>query len=308
MFDSIDDVTRRFREQEYICGKEIATVIYLAEQMQKPVLVEGSAGVGKTSIAGVWAGAAGIDLIRLQCYEGLDESKALYEWEYAKQLLYTQILKEKINEVLSDAKTLKDAVDKIDKQDDAFFSEEFILPRPLMQAILSERRTVLLIDEVDKADPEFEAFLLEVLGDFQVSVPELGTIKANHIPHVILTSNNTREMTDALKRRCLHLYIDFPAAEQEMDIVRLKVPGIGEALVRQVVDVIHKIRKVDLKKLPSISETLDWARALTILNIDVLDEDTIKSTLNMFLKYEGDIKKVSGNLHSLLSASDGKLN
>ena len=308
MFASIEDVTSEFRKQQYICSKEISTVLFLSEQMQKPVLVEGSAGVGKTSIAGVWADAAGYDLIRMQCYEGLDEGKALYEWEYAKQLLYTQILKEKINEVVSDSTTLKEAIQRIEQQDDAFFSEKFILPRPLLQAILSPNQTVLLIDEVDKADPEFEAFLLEVLSDFQVSVPELGTLKAKHIPNVILTSNNTREMTDALKRRCLHLYIDFPSATQEMEIVTLKVPGITEALAKQVVDVIHKVRTVDLKKLPSISETLDWARALTILNIDALDEDTVKRTLNLFLKYEGDIKKVIGNLPTLLSTSDGKLN
>jgi MoxR-like ATPase len=308
MFSSIENVSEKFRKENYICNKEIATVIYLAQEMQKPVLVEGSAGVGKTSIAGVWAAAEGVELIRMQCYEGLDESKALYEWEYAKQILYTQILKEKINEVLSDSKNLNDAVEKINRQDNAFFSKEFILPRPLLQAILSEQKLVLLIDEVDKADPEFEAFLLEVLSDFQVSIPEFGTLKAHHVPHVILTSNNTREMTDALKRRCLHLFIDFPASEQEREIVQLKVPGISETLTHQVVDVIQKVRKVELKKLPSISETLDWAHALTILNIDTLDEDTIKSTLNLFLKYEGDIKKVRDNLQSLLSASDGKLN
>ncbi|UCD56706.1 MAG: MoxR family ATPase [Candidatus Hydrogenedentota bacterium] len=308
MFRSIDEVAREFKKQKYICSNEISTVVYLSEHMQKPVLVEGPAGVGKTSLAGVWAQAAGFELIRMQCYEGLDESKALYEWEYAKQLLYSQILKEKIGEVLSGCKNLKEAVDRIDKQEDVFFSEEFILPRPLLRAILAQEQVVLLIDEVDKADPEFEAFLLEVLSDFQVSVPELGTLKAKHIPRVVLTSNNTREMTDALKRRCLHLFIDFPAAEQERAIIRLKVPNISETLVRQVVDVIQKVREVDLKKLPSISETLDWARALTILNIDVLDEETIKSTLNLFLKYEGDIKKVSGNLQSLLSTSEGKLN
>jgi MoxR-like ATPase len=308
MFGSKEEVSGKFREQKYICSDEISTVIYLAEQMQKPILVEGPAGVGKTSLAGVWAQAAGLELIRMQCYEGLDESKALYEWEYAKQLLYTQILKEKINEVISGCKSLKEAVDKIDKQEDIFFSQEFILPRPLLHAILSEHKLVLLIDEVDKGDPEFEAFLLEVLGDFQVSVPELGTLKAKHIPNVILTSNNTREMSDALKRRCLHLFIDFPAPEQEMEIVKLKVPGISETLAQQVVNVIQKIRKVDLKKLPSISETLDWARALTILNLDILDEETTKSTLNLFLKYEGDIKKVRSNLHNLLSTAEGKMN
>ena len=308
MFNSIEKVTESFKEQKYICSKEISTVVYLSQQMQKPVLVEGPAGVGKTSLASVWAEAAGMELIRMQCYEGLDESKALYEWEYAKQLLYTQILKDKISEALSGCKTLGEAVDRIDKQEDIFFSDEFILPRPLLKAILSEKKVVLLIDEVDKADPEFEAFLLEVLSEFQVSVPELGTLKAKHIPHVILTSNNTREMTDALKRRCLHLFIDFPVSDQEMEIIKLKVPGISETLARQVVEAIQKVRKVDLKKLPSISETLDWARALTILNIDTLDEDTAKSTLNLFLKYEGDIKKVKENLHSLLQAADGKLN
>ncbi len=308
MFNSIEEISEKFKAQKYICSKEISTVVYLAQQMQKPILIEGSAGVGKTSIAAVWAAAADMRLIRMQCYEGLDESKALYEWEYAKQILYTQILKEKINEVLSDCKNLKEAVEKIGRQENAFFSEEFILPRPLLQAILSDRKLVLLIDEVDKADPEFEAFLLEVLGDFQVSIPEFGTIRAKHVPHVVLTSNNTREMTDALKRRCLHLYIDFPSADQEREIVSLKVPGISETLAHQVVDVIQKVRKIDLKKRPSISETLDWAHALTILNIDTLDEETIKPTLNLFLKYEGDIKKVRDNLQSLLTPTDGKLN
>lgn len=308
VFSSIEEISEKFKHQKYICSKEISTIIYLAQRMQKPILIEGSAGVGKTSIAGVWAAAAGMRLIRMQCYEGLDESKALYEWEYAKQILYTQILKEKINEVLSDCKNLKEAVERIGKQENAFFSEEFILPRPLLQAIRSDQKLVLLIDEVDKADPEFEAFLLEVLSDFQVSIPEFGTIQAKHIPQVVLTSNNTREMTDALKRRCLHLFIDFPSAEQEREIVRLKVPGISETLTNQVVDVIQNVRKVDLKKRPSISETLDWAHALTILNIDTLDEETIKPTLNLFLKYEGDIKKVRDNLQSLLTPTDGKLN
>ncbi|RJP18137.1 MAG: MoxR family ATPase [Candidatus Abyssobacteria bacterium SURF_5] len=308
MFLSRQDVIDNFRKQKYICGPEISTVVYLSEQMQKPVLVEGPAGVGKTSLAGVWAEAAGLELIRMQCYEGLDEGKALYEWEYAKQLLYTQILKEKINEVISDCRGLREAVDRINRHEDIFFSKEFILPRPLLRAILSDKKVVLLIDEVDKADPEFEAFLLEVLSDFQVSVPELGTLRAKHVPNVVLTSNNSREMSDALKRRCLHLFIDFPPSEQEMEIVRLKVPDIDEKLARQVVDVIQKVRKIDLKKLPSISETLDWARALTILNADSLDQDLLKSTLNLFLKYEGDIKKVRANLHTLITTGEGKMN
>src|SRR5436190_4005219 len=268
MFSSIDDVIQRFSAQQYITNRNIATVVYLAAEMKKPILVEGPAGVGKTELAKVLAAAVGHELIRLQCYEGLDEAKALYEWEYAKQLLYTQILKDKIGEVLGQAQTLSEAVDRIAKEDDVFFSDRFILPRPLLRAISSIEPTVLLIDEIDKADSEFEAFLLEVLSDFQVSVPELGTLRATHVPLVVLTSNNAREMSDALKRRCLHLFIDFPERAQELEIVRLKVPGVAERLASDVITVVHRIRKLDLKKAPSISETLDWAKALTILNID----------------------------------------
>src|SRR6266851_3768856 len=246
MLDSIDEVIERFGEQSYICSRSIATVVYLSVQLKKPILVEGPAGVGKTELAKVLAAALGHDLIRLQCYEGLDEAKALYEWEYAKQLLYTQILKDKIGEVLEGTKTLQEAVDRITSQDDVFFSERFILPRPLLRAISSKEPSVLLIDEIDKSDTEFEAFLLEVLSDFQVSVPELGTIKAKHIPSVVLTSNNAREMSDALKRRCLHLYIDFPPPEQELRIVRLKVPGIQDELAREVVGAVQAVRKLDL--------------------------------------------------------------
>jgi MoxR-like ATPase len=300
MFESIDDVTRRFAAEKYICNRRIATVVYLATQLEKPILIEGPAGVGKTEIAKVLAAALGFDLIRLQCYEGLDEAKALYEWEYAKQLLYTQILKDKIGEVLGDAHSLREAVERIVKQDDVFFSERFILPRPLLRSITAERRTVLLIDEIDKADTEFEAFLLEVLSDFTVSVPELGTLRAKHIPLVVLTSNNAREMSDALKRRCLHLYIDFPPAEQELQIVRLKVAGIKEALARQVVDAVQRLRQLDLKKVPSISETLDWAKTLTLLNVDNLDSEIVNDTLVTILKYEGDIRKAQDELKQYL--------
>jgi MoxR-like ATPase len=299
-FGSIEDVIERFGQQRYICNRRIATVVYLASHLEKPILVEGPAGVGKTELAKVLASALGHELIRLQCYEGLDEAKALYEWEYAKQLLYTQILKDKISEVIGGAKSLKEAVDSIASEDDVFFSDRFILPRPLLRAISSPAASVLLIDEIDKADTEFEAFLLEVLSDFQVSVPELGTLRAKHVPLVILTSNNAREMSDALKRRCLHLYIDFPAASQELAIVRLKVPNIADTLAEEVVNVVQRIRQLDLKKTPSISETLDWAKALTLLNADRLDEHMVNDTLNTILKYEGDIRKAQDELKDYL--------
>lgn len=304
MFATVDEVIERFSGQNYICSRNIATVVFLATRLKKPILVEGPAGVGKSELAKVLAAALGYELIRLQCYEGLDEAKALYEWEYAKQLLYTQILKEKISETLMGAGSLRDAVERVARQDDVFFSDRFILPRPLLKAILSEQPSVLLIDEIDKSDTEFEAFLLEILSDFQVTVPELGTIYAKNIPLVILTSNNAREMSDALKRRCLHLYIDFPSLDHELQIVRRKVPEISETLAKQVVDTVHALRKIDLKKSPSISETLDWARALLILNAESLDAQLVEESLSAILKYEGDIRKAQAQIRSV--PSEGK--
>ena len=300
MFDSIEEVQKRLLDQGYIAGKKIGTVVYLASKLNKPVLIEGPAGVGKTELAKVVAAAVGRPLIRLQCYEGLDESKALYEWEYSKQLLYTQMLRDKINDVIAGTKTMKEASERIAGQDDVFFSERFIVPRPLLKAITSPQPILLLIDEVDKSDPEFEAFLLEVLSDYTVSVPEVGTIQAKHIPLVFLTSNDAREMTDALKRRCLHLHIDFPSTEEEIRILELKVPGIGKRLVQDIVELVQRIRKLDLKKTPSISETLDWARALMVMNADELETELVNDTMNVILKHQGDIAKAQSELNALL--------
>ncbi len=300
MFESIETVQARLRECGYVCGKNISTVVFLAERLEKPVLVEGPAGVGKTELAKVVATATGRDLIRLQCYEGLDEAKALYEWEYSKQLLYTQILKEKFSEAMAGTRTLREAADRIGSEDNIFFSERFIVPRPLLRAITAQRPTLLLVDEVDKSDPEFEAFLLEVLSDYQVSVPEVGTFTAAHRPLVFLTSNDAREMTDALKRRCLHLFIDFPTEEEERRILDVKIPGIGQRLADELVGVMQRLRKLDLKKTPSISETLDWARALLALHATELDEGLVRETLNVILKYEGDIRKAQSELGRLI--------
>ncbi|HOK01497.1 MAG TPA: MoxR family ATPase [Spirochaetota bacterium] len=290
MFASVEETIKKLEEQKYIASKEIATTVYLALKLEKPVLVEGPAGVGKTELAKCIASALNIELIRMQCYEGLDESKALYEWEYAKQLLYTQILKDKLSEIMGSESSLSGAVSKLTAAEDVFFSEKFLIPRPILKSITKNERSVLLIDEIDKSDSEFEAFLLEVLSDFQVTIPEIGTFKTDVKPFVILTSNSAREMSDALKRRCLHLYIDYPTIELEEKIVGLKVPESGERLTRQVVETVHRIRKLQLKKEPSISETLDWAKALVILGYEDLDPKIATETLNFILKYEKDIE------------------
>lgn len=291
VFNDINDVRSALGAQEYIASEEIATVMFLAEKLGKPVLAEGPAGVGKTELAKAWAAASGRELIRLQCYEGLDESKALYEWEYAKQLLYTQLLRDKLNELMTNASSLGDAADRLAAEEDVFFSNRFLLPRPLLKAIQSETPATLLIDEIDRADAEFEAFLLEVLSDFQVSIPELGTIKARHIPTVILTSNNTRELSEALKRRCLYIYIDYPKHDAELKIINLKAPGLPARLAQEAVAYVQRLRTLDLKKNPSVSETIDWARALVELNAKNLDRQTLDTTLSVLLKYESDIRK-----------------
>ena len=300
-FKDVEDVHEKLLKADYITSQEIATVIFLAGVTGKPILVEGPAGVGKTELAKAVAKALDMELIRLQCYEGLDESKALYEWEYAKQLLYTQMVKEKIGDVISGARSLSDAVDRIASQEDAFFSERFIQPRPLLQAISSEETTVLLIDEVDKSDPEFEAFLLELLSDFQVSIPEIGTKKAKNIPFVVLTSNNYRDMSDALKRRCIHIYIDYPERELEMRIVNLKIPGITDRLSSTIVDTVRNIRDLDLKKRPCISETLDWAQSLIALQVEDLTSEVLVNTLNMICKYKADTEMVKANIASIVN-------
>ncbi|MBI4589307.1 MAG: MoxR family ATPase [Candidatus Rokubacteria bacterium] len=301
MFQSVEEVQQRFRQARYIASRRLSTVVYLAERMARPVLIEGPAGVGKTEMAKVLAEATRRRLIRLQCYEGLDEGKALYEWKYAKQLLYTQLLKERIGELIEDTHSLPEAVAKIAGQDDAFFSFRFLSPRPLLQAIQADDEVVLLVDEIDKAEPEFEAFLLEVLSDFQVSVPELGTITAKHIPLVVLTSNNARELSDGLKRRCLHLFIDFPPPKDELEIIRLKVPEIPERLAQAVVTAVHRIRALELRKPPSVSESLDWARSLVILNAQQLDPTLVEATLTMLVKYEKDLERVKGALDKVLA-------
>lgn len=299
-FNSVEDVQIQLGNVNYIPSREIATVIFLAGSTQKPVLIEGPAGVGKTELAKAIAKSLDRELIRMQCYEGLDEAKALYEWEYAKQLLYTQMVKEKINTVIQDASSLAEAVDKIAEQEDAFFSDRFILPRPLLKAIMSEKPVVLLIDEVDKSDPEFEAFLLELLSDFQVTIPEIGTRKAKSIPFVILTSNNYRDMSDALKRRCIHLYINYPSHQREKEIVKLKLPGIDDILLENLIQTIGRIRNLDLKKRPCISETLDWAKSLLVLNIDKITPEVLSDTLNMIVKYKSDTELVKKNLAKIV--------
>jgi MoxR-like ATPase len=301
MLATVDDASARLAAVGYLPSREIATAVFLADRLEKPILVEGPAGVGKTELARAWAEASSRRLLRLQCYEGLDEAKALYEWEYAKQLLYTQLLKDRIGAAIGGARTLAEAADQIAAEGNVFFSERFLLPRPILQAVTSEVPALLLVDELDKADPELEAFLLEVLADYAVSIPELGTFRARVTPRVVITSNAARDLSDALRRRCLHLHIDYPTQERELAIVKARAPEVSDALARQAVDAVAKMRALDLKKAPSIAETLDWVRALVLLGAETLDERLVTETLDLILKYEVDVAKARPRLRDLVT-------
>ena len=297
---SVESITQGLASVGYIASRRIATALLMANHLQKPILVEGQAGVGKTELAIATSTMLGLPLIRMQCYEGLDEAKALYEWKYGKQLLYTQILKDRMGETLADAATMDAAMDRLHGMGDLFFSEPFLEPRPLLKALQQPEGAVLLIDEIDKSDEAFEAFLLEILSDFQVSVPELGVIKAITPPIVFLTSNNVRDLGDALKRRCLHLHIPLPDPALEERIVASRVPGIDKRLNQELVGFVQSLRSLDLRKSPSISETVDWARVLILLHAHALEPELVRDTLNVLLKFEQDILAVEPQIGELI--------
>ena len=300
---SIDTIIAMLAEVGYIATRQIATAVYLAHHLRKPVLIEGPAGVGKTELAVSAARALDFALLRLQCYEGLDDSKALYEWKYGKQLLYTQILKEKIHELIEGTDSLEESFRKLAGFQDIFFSRDFLEPRPLLQAMEQPGGSVLLIDEIDKSEESFEALLLEVLADYQVTIPEIGTIRAQVPPLVILTSNNTRELGDALKRRCLHLHIDFPDAALEQRVLRARVPGIADTLLAQLVAFVQSLRADNIRKPPSIAESVDWARTLLLMHAKVLDESLVRDTLGVLLTRETDVREVDARLAKLTQAA-----
>jgi MoxR-like ATPase len=299
-FASVDEVSSALAEHGYVPDRRVATTTFLMMRLDRPVLVEGPAGVGKTELAKAVSRITGRRLIRLQCYEGQDETKALYDWDYGKQLLYTQLLRDKIGEIVAAAPDLESAVTKLAEHESVFFSERFLSPRPLLDAIRGEEPAVLLIDEIDRADEALEAVLLEALGEFQISVPEIGTFTSHRHPLVVLTSNNTRDLSAALKRRCLHLFLDYPEADRELEILRSKDTGLGDALAAQLVQVVRGLRALELRKAPSISETIDWARTLAVLGATELDAGVLAETVSVVVKYERDHARAVAALPRLL--------
>ncbi|WP_305045339.1 AAA family ATPase [Geoalkalibacter sp.] len=287
------EVSNALRTGGYIADEAIATAVFLALRMEKPILIEGPPGVGKTGLAKTLSQVMDFPLVRLQCYEGIDEGKALYDWEYGKQLLYTQMLRTQLDNRLSEATDLRDAIEQLAAEESLFFSRNFLVQRPVLRSFLSEKRSVLLIDEIDRSDDEFEALLLECLSDFQVSIPELGVIEARQKPLAILTSNGTRMISDALRRRCLYLYIDYPELEREVQIVRARFPDICEELARQMVGFLRKARELNLRKPPSVSETLDWAEVLSILHVSKLTPEVVANTVGVISKHQADLQRVA---------------
>lgn len=297
------ELQRKLAAAGYLASDELALVCWLALSINRPLLVEGPAGTGKTDLARALSVALSRELVRLQCYEGLDESKALYEWDYAKQMLYTQLLRDAVAATTAPAASLSEAADRIASADATFFSRRFLLERPVLRALTSEKPVVLLVDEIDRADPQFDAFLLEVLAEGQVTIPEIGTIRAKHAPFAVLTSNASRDMNDALRRRCLHAFLDYPPPSREQAILELHVPGLGKALAEQLARFAEKLREMDLQQAPSIAEMIDWGRALLLLGAGALDEELVRSTLGALLKREDDRSKVEGNVRRLVGES-----